>query len=368
MLVLKSPRFLYPELVENPSDGYAVASRLALAMWDSLPDKALLQAATNGVLNTRAQLTAEAQRMLKDPRTKAKLRDFFHHWLETEQAEEVSKDATAFPDFDEKVMADLRMSLDLFVDEVVWSESSDYRELLLANYLFLNDRLARFYGVPPPAEGEFEKIAFNASERTGVITHPFLLATFAYNKNSSPIHRGVFLTRNIVGRALRPPIMAIEFMDGRFDPNLTMREKVSELTRPAACQTCHSVINPLGFSLESYDAVGRFRTVDNRKPVDTASEYPTADGKTVKLGGARDVAEYAAANIESHRGFIQQLFHQTVKQPVAAYGPDTLENLRRSFAASGFNIQKLLVEIALVPALHGLEPGDNGRKLAGAEK
>jgi hypothetical protein len=253
------------------------------------------------------------------------------------------------------VLADLRTSLDLFVEDVVWSESSDYRQLLLANYLFLNDRLAKFYGVPPPAEGEFEKISFGAKERTGVITHPYLLATFAYNKNSSPIHRGVFLTRNIVGRALKPPIAAIEFMDGRFDPSLTMREKVSELTRPAACQTCHSVINPLGFSLENYDAVGRYRTTDNQKLVDTASEYPTSDGKTVRLRGARDVAEYAGRSPEAHRGFIQQLFHQTVKQPVGAYGPDTLENLRRSFTASNYNIQKLLVEIVKVSALHGVE-------------
>jgi hypothetical protein len=297
--------------------------------------------------------------MLRDHRTRAKLRQFFQHWLDMEEAQDLSKDTTAFPDFNESVLADLRTSLDLFIDEVVWSDSSDYRQLLLANYLFLNERLAKFYGVPAPAGGEFEKVSFQPRERTGVITHPFLLSMFAYNKSSSPIHRGVFLTRNIVGRALRPPIMAIEFMDGRFDPSLTMREKVSELTRPAACQTCHSVINPLGFSLENYDAVGRYRMTDNRKPVDTTSEYPTADGKMVRLSGARDVAEYAAKNEEAHRGFIQQLFHHTVKQPVGAYGPETLENLRRGFAASGYSIQKLLVEIVKVSALHGVEsPGD----------
>src|SRR5688500_19947428 len=119
------------------------------------------------------------------------------------------------------------------------------------------------------------------------IPRPLTSTLFPYTTLFRSIHRGVFLTRNIVGRALKPPIMAIEFMDGRFDPSLTMREKVSELTRPAACQSCHSVINPLGFSLENYDAVGRYRTTDNNKPVNTTGEYPTAAGKVVRRNGAR---------------------------------------------------------------------------------
>jgi hypothetical protein len=141
-------------------------------------------------------------------------------------------------------------------------------------------------------------------------------------------------------------------MDGRFDPSLTMREKVEELTGSAACQNCHSVINPLGFSLENYDAVGRFRTIDNKKPVDPTGEYSTPDGQSVHLTGPRDVAEFAAKSPDAPRGFIQQVFHHTVKQPAAAYGPATLEDLRRSFAGSNFNIQKLVVEIAKISALH----------------
>jgi hypothetical protein len=179
-----------------------------------------------------------------------------------------------------------------------------------------------------------------------------LLSVFAYHKSSSPIHRGVFLTRNIVGRALKPPPMAIQIMDDRFDPSLTMREKVAELTRPAACQGCHSVINPLGFSLEHYDAVGRYRTTDNKKPVNAASEYTTSAGKTVRLSGPRDVAEYAARSKEAQLAFIQQLFHYLVKQPAGAYGPGTLERLRKSFAKSDYNIQQLVIEIVKTPALH----------------
>jgi hypothetical protein len=357
LLVLKSPRFLYAELRDGSApDAYAVASRLSLGLWDSLPDRTLLEAATRDELRTPQQVAAQARRMLDDPRARSKVRDFLHHWLETEEAEDLSKDPTAYPDFDEHVVSDLRTSLDLFLDSIVWGEKSDYRQLLLADYLFLNERLAAFYGVSSPDGDGFARVDFDAKQRSGVLTHPFLLSAFAYYKSSSPIHRGVFLTRNIVGRTLKPPPAAIEFMDDRFDPSLTMREKVTELTRPAACQSCHVVINPLGFSLENFDAVGRFRTMDNDKPVDPTGELQTDDGKTIRLTGPRDVAKYAVSSPEAHTAFIRQLFNYIVKQPEAAYGADTLDNLRRSFVASEFNIQKLIVEIAQVSALHGVKP------------
>src|SRR5438132_14141314 len=150
---------------------------------------------------------------------------------------------------------------------LMWSTSLSLRLSMI------NDRLAKFYGVETNAADDFVKVSFDPKQRSGVVTHPYLLAAFSYPKSSSPIHRGVFLTRNIVGRTLRPPPMAMTFKEEDFAPNLTMREKVSELTRPQACQTCHSVINPLGFSLDSYDAVGRFRTRENDRAINALSDY-----------------------------------------------------------------------------------------------
>jgi hypothetical protein len=379
ILALKSPRFLYPELPGHLDSSYLTASRLALSLWDSLPDRELIGAAAKGKLKSSEQISAHVARMLQDDRTKIKLKGFFHHWLEMEEAEDLSKDPAAYPDFTDHIIADLRTSLELFIDDVVWSERSDYRDLLKANYLYLNPRLAGFYGgkLPQktretpkeerPGDGEklesesiaeqhddeaFFKVEFDPAERVGVLTHPFLLSAFAYYKSSSPIHRGVFLTRNIIGRGLKPPPAAIQFMDGRFDPSLTMREKVTELTSPAACMGCHSVINPLGFSLEHFDGVGRFRTMDNKKPVNAESDFMTPDGETIRLKGARDVAEYAANSVEAHRGFVRQMFQHLIKQPVQAYGPDRLEKLRASFEKSDFNIRKLVAEIVAVAALH----------------
>lgn len=352
ILVLKSPRFLYPDHGGLSAD-HAAASRLALALWDSLPDATLLEAAQKGELKTPEQWRVQAGRMMTDPRAKAKLREFFHKWLAFDHAEEISRDRKAYPDFDEAVVADLRVSLEKFIEDIVWSDSSDYRQLLTDPGLMVNPRLAKFYGAQPPAQDTFEKVAFDPAQRAGIFTHPYLLTSFAYFRSSSPIHRGVFLTRNVLGRFLKPPPMAIAFMDDKFDPSMTMREKVTELTKGANCMGCHSTINPLGFSLENYDAVGRWRTTDQNKPVDPVSEYITVEGDVLKFTGPRDVANHAVESADAQRGFIRHLFHFTVKQPAAAYGPDTMEQLHAGFVQSGFHIRKLLIEIAVTAARRG---------------
>jgi hypothetical protein len=292
--------------------------------------------------------------MLADPRAHSKMRYFLQQWLQMNQREDLSKDATLFPGFTPEIIADLRVSLNLFLDDAVWNGSSDYRTLLLADYLFLNTRLAQFYGVTAPASEDFLKVSCDPKQRCGVLTHPFLLSEFSYQKSTSPIHRGVFLTRNIVGRALKPPPMAQTFKDADFAPNLTMREKVAQLTRPQACQSCHSVINPLGFSLEHYDAVGRFRMDDHDQPINSASEYITDDGETIHLTGPRDVAEFAAGSEQAQDAFIEHLFNQMVKQPMLAYGSEVMDQLRQSFVASQFNVRALMVHIASISALHGV--------------
>jgi hypothetical protein len=359
LLVLKSPRFLYPGL--GPFDDYAVASRLALGLWDSVPDRELFDAAEKGQLKTPEQIAKQAERMLADPRAKAKLRHVFHDWLMVNEKEGITKDKKLFPDFDERLASDLRTSLDLFIDSVVWSEKSDYRQLLLADHLFVNDRLAKFYGIEnsptlpvaarkpeaatAPDGDDFRRVTFEPGKRAGVLTHPYLLSMFAYHNLSSPIHRGVFLTRRVLGRTLKPPPQATEFKDGNFAPHMTTREKVALLTKPAACMTCHSVINPLGFSLEHFDAVGRYREKEKDRPIDASSVFETSAGKPVKLTGARSVAEFVVTSRQARGAFVDHLFHQTVKQPINAYGPKTRDELIGRFEANGFHIRKLLVEI-----------------------
>jgi mono/diheme cytochrome c family protein len=357
LLALKSPEFLYPELPVPADADRAVASRLAFALWDSGPDANLSEAAAAGKLHTRAQVMAQARRLLGDARARAKLRGFFYQWLQLRFVDDLRKDAALYPEFTPELIDDLRTSLNLFLDRVAWSPTADFRELLRADTLMANDRIARFYGLPAPAatDGEFVPVAAPAGQRSGVLTHPYVLAAFSYKSTSSPIHRGVFLTRNIVGRSLKSPPMAVAFNEAEFTPDMTMREKVVKLTRSETCQGCHAVINPLGFSLEWYDAVGRYRQEENGRPIDTVSDYQTDENRAVRLTGARDVAEFVIGNEQSNDAFIEQLFHYMVKQPIRAFGPETAARLRNSFIASDYNLQQLLAEIATIGALRELE-------------
>lgn len=344
LLVLKSPRFLYREIGGGRSS-YDVAARISFGLWDSLPDDELLKAAAGGQLETPEQVAGQARRMLGDLRTRSKLREFLHQWLRLDQADDIAKDRQLFPDFDEAIVSDLRDSLDLFLDEEVWSQRSDFRRLLLADYVYLNGRLAGFYGVDLPADAAFQRVALDSGQRAGVVSHPLLLSALAYYSTSSPIHRGVFVVRSLLGRGLRPPPEAVAPLSPDLHPDLTTRQRVALQTSPSACQTCHGIVNPLGFALENFDAVGRYRAEEKGQPIDAGGRYRTLSGATVDFTGPRELAEFLAASDEVHAAFVEQLFHHVVKQPVAAFGHRLHETLLAGFAGSEYRIQELLIDM-----------------------
>jgi hypothetical protein len=356
LLVLKSPHFLYREVGGGP-DGYDVAARLSFGLWDSLPDQELLDAAAAGRLATKEQVARQAERMLADVRGRAKLREFLLTWLKADHAADVSRDPKKFPGFDAALVSDLRASLELFLDDVVWSPSSDFRQLLLSEQVFLNGRLAKFYGAdlgplpPPRAPAEFDKVTLDSGRRAGVLSHPYLMTSLAHGNESSPIHRGVFLARGVLGVSLRPPPEAVAPLAPDLHPSLTTRERVNLQTRPATCMTCHGIINPLGFTMEHFDAVGRYREKENGKAIVATGSYQGRDGKTVQVNGVRELATFLTTSPEAHAAFAEQLFHHLVQQPVRAYGPGTLDELTRNFAGSGFHVRKLAVEVMATAAL-----------------
>lgn len=349
LLALKSPWFLYREVGTSAADkngaSYDAAARMAFGLWDSLPDAELLKAAAAGALVTPEQLTAQAKRMIKNPRAHAKIQEFFMNWLKVEQAGDLAKDSMRFPGFNLAAGADLRTSLELFLDETTWSDAADFRRLFLANHIYLNGRLAQFYGAKLAADAPFEKVSFKPDERSGVLTHPYLMATFSYPRDSSPIHRGVFLARSVLGLPLRPPPDAFTPLAAELHPDLTTRERVALQTKPNACQSCHAVINPLGFILERFDAIGRLRDKEKGRPIDTSGTYQTRGGKVMRFSGVRDLAQFLAQSEEVHEAFVAQFFHHLVKQPIRAYGPTKLAELRGYFAEHECNIQQLAVAI-----------------------
>ncbi|MGL4551841.1 MAG: DUF1592 domain-containing protein, partial [Gemmataceae bacterium] len=348
--VLKSPRFLYRE-AGGGRTGYDIASRLSFGLWDSIPDAALLAAASAGKLSTREAVAAQAERMLADPRGRSKLRGFLLTWLKADQPLDLGRDAKQYPGFDAAVISDLRTSLEQFLDDVVWSDASDYRQLLLSDQVFVTGRMAKYYGADGPAGAGFAKVKLDAGKRAGVLTHPYLMAGFAHSSESSPIHRGVFLARSVLGVSLKAPPEAVAPLAPDLHPSLTTRERVAMQTNPPGCMTCHAVINPLGFTLENFDAVGRYRAGDKGKSIDATGAYQSRDGTTVKVNGARELAAFLADSPEAHAAFAEQLFHHLVQQPVRAFGPDTLERLRRSFAEKKFHVRRLAVEAVTLAAL-----------------
>lgn len=354
LLILKSPRFLYRELGASPArnnDPYDVASRIAMGLWDSLPDQPLLAAAASGNLATREQVIAQAERMVADPRSMSKLREFLLRWMKIDRVLDLNKDTEQFPEFSAVIAHDLRTSLELFINEILESPSTDFRQLLLSDSVFMNGRLAKVYGVSLDSDAPFQKVSLESEARAGVLTHPYLMSGFAYSGTSSPIHRGLFVARSLLGRTLRPPPEAVAPLAPKLRPDLTTRDRVALQTAQESCQSCHALINPLGFTLEHFDALGRFRKEEGGKLIESSGTYRTRLGDTIEFQGARDLAKFLADTSETHAAFVQQLFHYTVKQPIRAYGSDTKEKLRQSFERHNFSIRRLLVDIIATSSL-----------------
>lgn len=359
LLALQSPYFLYREPGVGGSkaaDAFDRAARLSFGLWDSLPDDELLRAATQGRLNTRQDLTREAERMLTDRRARTKLHSFLMRWLKLDHGEELAKDPKAFPSFDAAVVNDLHTSLQMTLEDIVWSEKSDLRELLKAEHLYLNGRLARLYGGDVPPEAPFRKVALKGGDRAGVLTHPYLLAHLSYVTETSPIHRGVFLARNVLGVTLRQPPDAFTPLDPHLHPKLTTRERTTLQTNSKFCMGCHSVINPLGYTLEGFDAIGRVRDKEKGKPIDASGSYVTRSGDTVHFKNSRDLVAFLAESEEVHEAFTARLFHYYIRQPILAYGPDKLQELRRFFADNGYNVRRLVIEAVVQAALADRSP------------
>jgi mono/diheme cytochrome c family protein len=351
LLIFKSPRFLYREVGALKPDAYDVASRISFGLWDSAPDEELLKRAAAGELTSREQISAQVHRMLPDLRTRTKLMGFFLQLLKVDQAPDIAKDSAAFPEFSPQVASDLRTSLELTLEEVIGSEKSDFRELLLGESTYLNGRLARLYGTDLIEDSPFQKMTLDDGQRAGVITHPYLLSAFAYTSTSSPIHRGVLISRSLLGRTLRPPPEAVAPLAPDLHPDLTTRERVLLQTKDQACQTCHAMINPIGFSLENFDAIGRYREQEKDKPVDASGSYLTRSGETVQFSGPVALAKFLASSPEVHRSTVERLFHYLMKQPIGAYGSAVLPRLCESFTKKELNLKELTADIVIEAAL-----------------
>lgn len=346
--ILKSPRFLYRE-VTGEDDLYTKVSRLSYAIVDSTPDRDLLRAAEKAWVDSEKGLRDQAWRLMKTWRGRVRLQEFLRRWINLERLDEIDKDSERFADFTPELVADLRESLELLLLDAVRHDDG-YHQLLSSDEIWMNDRMARFYGAADVEGTDFQKVKFESDRRAGIASHPFLLSGLAYHSTTSPIHRGVFLSRSILGRALKPPPDSVAPLAPELQPELTTRERVIKQTSPAACNNCHRMINALGFALEGFDAVGRSRKTEKDKPIDSSGHYRMRNGDLAQFNGARELADFLLKSQETHRSFVRQLFHHMVQQPILAYGPDTISKLAKSFSHHNLNMKQLVVEIAVMSA------------------
>jgi hypothetical protein len=176
------------------------------------------------------------------------------------------------------------------------------------------------------------------------------MAAFADASESSPIRRGVFVARSLLGRTLRPPPDAVTPVAPSLHSELTTRERTALQTNAQSCQTCHGLINSLGFPLEQFDALGRFRTAEKERAIDASGSYLSRAGEVVQFGSARELAQFLAGSEEVHVALIEKLFYYFVKHPVRAFGPEILPAMQRDFVRNEFNLRRLLADLATAAA------------------
>ena len=287
--LLVSPEFLFrverdPENKE-PTGSYQIsdlelASRLSFFLWSSIPDDELLNVAANGTLREPEVLEQQVQRMLADQRAESLVTNFAAQWLYLRNLPAVSPDAIVFPDFDETLRRALRRETELFFESII-REDRSVIDLLTANYTFVNERLAKHYDMPNVYGSHFRRVTLPPdSPRGGLLGQGSILAVTAYATRTSPVVRGKWLLENILGTPPPPPPPNVPpLSEEKSDQVLSMRERMVQHRRNPVCAACHAIMDPVGLSLENFDAIGRWRNMtEGFQPINAAGSFP--DGTT----------------------------------------------------------------------------------------
>jgi hypothetical protein len=282
--ILVSPHFLFRAEIDSPQaadesvrqlNAYELASRLSYFLWSSMPDDALFDAARSGRLETDQQLTEQVQRMLTNAKSSAFVANFGGQWLQLQKLDLVSPDSDRFPQFTPELQADMRRETELFF-EAVLRENRPLTDLLDADFTFINERLATHYGIPEIKGNKFRRVSIDRSERGGLLTQASVLTLTSNATRTSPVKRGKWILENLLGAPPPPPPPGVPELPEEKHGELvgTLRERLEQHRANNACSSCHSRIDPLGFGLENYDAIGVWRTSDSDGAIDASGTLP----------------------------------------------------------------------------------------------
>jgi hypothetical protein len=371
--VLSSPHFLFrverdPDptaLTPHPLTGYELASRLSYFLWSSMPDDALLAAAGDGTLDTAEGVRAQVGRMLADPRADALVQNFAGQWLYTRGLDDHQPDPNLFPAWTSDLRDAMRAETQSFFRELLRGDAS-IDALLSADWTWVNARLAAHYGLPfDPARGAVQRLSLAGTPRRGILGHGSVQTVMSYPTRTSPTRRGKWILEQILCSAPPPPPPNVPPLPVEQTPTGSLRQRLEQHRSDPRCAGCHALMDPLGFALENFDAIGAFRTSDAGFPID-------ASGDVASLGhfdGATALSALLEQDSRFHRCVVQQLFTYALGRAPEIEDGDRLLAMTAAFEQGGGKLKDLLSIIATSDAFRSrrgqpydptLSPADGG--------
>ncbi len=352
--VLVSPQFLFitpekePEAGQTivPLDDYQLASRLSYLLWATMPDAELSSLANNGTIHEPAVLQSQVQRLLADPRSRALFDGFGAQWLGLVELESKTFDTAMFPQMTAEMRAAMVDEARLFFDSII-RENRSVIGFVDSDYTFLNETLAALYGLEKTVSGpEMRMVKLEDANRGGILGMPGILATTSFPNRTSPVKRGVWVLEQVLGEHVPPPppnVPPLEKQDKQAVENLTLRQRTELHRTNAACANCHKILDPIGFGLENFDAIGRWRDQDDTGgAIDAAGELPGEK----RFSSPRELkAIIAERKDELARNLTRKLLAYALCRQLEGYDEIVVDQLMETIAKDGYRMQTLISEI-----------------------
>lgn len=349
--ILVSPDFLFRIETDHPVTQAAMAfpigqhelaTRLSYFLWASTPDEALLSAADRGVLRQPAVLSAQVRRMLKDPKAATIAEEFGGQWLQVRALESLTRDTDKFPAFENYLRLSMQRETELFFAHII-SEDRSILDFLDARYTFVNERLAKHYGIPGVTGPEFRRVALDDKRRGGVLTQASVLTVSSYATRTSPVLRGRWVLDNILGSPpADPPPDVPNLDDTGVGTSTSMRQQLETHRKNAICASCHKRMDPLGFGLENFDATGAWRTEDGKFAIDSTGVLP--DGR--EFHGPDELRAILTGDKDAFaRTITTKLMTYALGRGLERYDRHAVKTIASRVAQQDYRFSSLVIEI-----------------------
>ncbi len=349
--MLVSPHFLFrverdpdptdPKRVHKISD-IELASRLSYFLWSSMPDEELMGLAEAGKLRASGVLDAQVKRMLADKRSASLADNFAGQWLETRNLDSMKPDPQKFPEWGPELREAMRTETRMFFESVL-NENRPLSDFLAARFTFLNERLAKHYGIEGVSGPEFRRVELTMDQRGGILSQASVLTVSSYPTRTSPVIRGKYVLQNVLGAPPPPPPADVPPLDEEaVGSKGSLRQQLEKHRSNAVCASCHSRMDVLGFGLENYDAIGKWRTMDGKFPVDSSGTLP--NGKS--FSSPAELRDLLKGELpEFSRCLIEKMLTYSLGRGLERYDTRTVDEINRKLEASGYRFQTLIHEI-----------------------